>query len=1331
VALWMSILVSLAFGGEVEVRGTEHVLSVELEYPGVRTSVRSPNAVRLRYPDGFLLSGLERPLVISSLRPEDAIRVRYPDGFYAASLTRPGLSTSTRPSEAIRIRFPDGSYTTGLQKPSVEASIRPSDAIYVRRPDGLLRTTLPDPFGHPVVLLSPNGGERWPAGGRRTIRWMTTYADTVVLFYSSDGGATWKKIAETMGSSYIWNLPNAVSDRALVKVAIKGSAVEDVSDGTFSIVELPIYSMALSSLHPDPNPEVSVGMSGGKVYRYYRAVGPGGTPVDASEVGMVLYSGGTKFVPDVRLAGGVLEICLDVDKLGIPEGGSRKFFFPSMVSLDGWEVPLTSAPLPFTVKRVPRRYTRRWDVFAGGSAGVTGTVGSIGAGATVAAARLSVKGEGGMGITVAKEHPEGTFVLSRRLESGVAAGLQVPGVGVPVGEVKVGVGAEVAAKGLVSQTLRFDLTSPEEARIGQAGFLLETFSLGGLALSPGAGLVLNAIVHSLNTFSGAQDALQKALYEESFGVGIEGSVGTGFGMEAEPVDLKFVEGSESVALLLEHVRNLRDGTERCSYEATLGVSLDALKSAAFQSGLGVEVSTSVGQAMTFSPEGRPVLYSVWVSSSDVGRLSMYREVRTVTTAVEVSGDVLRRLTSDPGVGNLYSLAVGNPLLVGASALASDIAGVLEKAEAASERLGAKAFDYKVTEEKGKLLEFSLEVSLEAALGVGVGTSLGVEGRLFDATEMSAEGGVGIGKSEYALCRYSWDGYIDESEDFVQVCGALFSDVVDLIEDALKKLCEVAQEVVQEGVETVVEAVTGTGEAVGELVADVGSLAEGYILELARYEPFTPRVIREASGRYTAKRAYISDRVYHRIPGPRGKLVAKPAGSVLIVISDAFVVSVRDPEGRPVTEFGEPLTLALKVEDEHLERFGFSPEDKGKVGVYFYDDATLSWTLVGGELDERGFIRVPITRAGTYALGIERRVEDTLPPEIEDITPREGSTVLPRPTFRAKVRDEGGSGLDLASAKMYLDGDEVMALYDFSTGELSYTPEKALAPGVHTLRLEVEDNAGNRSQAEVSFTVRGISGDFDEDGKVDFDDFFLLVAHFGTKAGEPDFDPKYDMDGDGRVDFEDFFSFVGNFGRTAKLASGPGLSVTTRDEGSHLTLEVKAPGAGGFGVLLEYDPEAYELSEAEDSVLVRSDEGRLALVSTSQEARLLFREEGGLGGFVKMVAGVVADPSGRLRMIEGRVLKASKFRLGLNEPNPFNPCTAIGYALPEEVHVKIAVYDALGRLVRILVDRRQPAGRYRVVWDGRDERGVPASSGVYVVRMEAEKFQASRKVVLIR
>jgi flagellar hook assembly protein FlgD len=83
------------------------------------------------------------------------------------------------------------------------------------------------------------------------------------------------------------------------------------------------------------------------------------------------------------------------------------------------------------------------------------------------------------------------------------------------------------------------------------------------------------------------------------------------------------------------------------------------------------------------------------------------------------------------------------------------------------------------------------------------------------------------------------------------------------------------------------------------------------------------------------------------------------------------------------------------------------------------------------------------------------------------------------------------------------------------------------------------------------------------------------------------------------------------------------------------------------------------------------------------------------------------------------------------PNPFNPSTTIHFELPEGGHVELAIYDAAGRYVRTLVTRRLRAGPHAVQWDGRDQIGQQAASGVYFARLRAGDENQSRKLVMLK
>jgi len=83
------------------------------------------------------------------------------------------------------------------------------------------------------------------------------------------------------------------------------------------------------------------------------------------------------------------------------------------------------------------------------------------------------------------------------------------------------------------------------------------------------------------------------------------------------------------------------------------------------------------------------------------------------------------------------------------------------------------------------------------------------------------------------------------------------------------------------------------------------------------------------------------------------------------------------------------------------------------------------------------------------------------------------------------------------------------------------------------------------------------------------------------------------------------------------------------------------------------------------------------------------------------------------------------------PNPFNPRTTISYELAAPGPVEVAIFDLRGRRMATLVDEFSAAGPHTVIWDGRDQRGRRAGSGVYSCRLTSTGWTASRKVVLLK
>ena len=92
-----------------------------------------------------------------------------------------------------------------------------------------------------------------------------------------------------------------------------------------------------------------------------------------------------------------------------------------------------------------------------------------------------------------------------------------------------------------------------------------------------------------------------------------------------------------------------------------------------------------------------------------------------------------------------------------------------------------------------------------------------------------------------------------------------------------------------------------------------------------------------------------------------------------------------------------------------------------------------------------------------------------------------------------------------------------------------------------------------------------------------------------------------------------------------------------------------------------------------------------------------------------------------------------FRLHGNWPNPFNASTTIAFDVSGIVPVHLVVYDVLGRRVRTLYSGELlTAGHYRTSWNGRDDEGRPAASGVYLYQLIAgEDFTAVGRMALVR
>ncbi len=325
-------------------------------------------------------------------------------------------------------------------------------------------------------------------------------------------------------------------------------------------------------------------------------------------------------------------------------------------------------------------------------------------------------------------------------------------------------------------------------------------------------------------------------------------------------------------------------------------------------------------------------------------------------------------------------------------------------------------------------------------------------------------------------------------------------------------------------------------------------------------------------------------------------------------------------------------------------------------------------------------------------------EENLPPEVD-------ATVT---TFNAAV----GENITFdASASSDPDGAIVAYNWDFGDGATSNNAVAVHAygaPGTYSVVVTVTDDDGASAQASGDIMVTSTSNQ-------------APVSVITTSKTEADvnelitFDASQSSDADGEI-----VSYLWTFGDgdespdevATHAYSSPGtydVSLTVTDEN----------GAQGQSVI---------------EVVVTSSAARLVVTprvgsipaGESASLGLSFRTDGLPEGLYEGEVGVwsaggnVVIPvfvtiSGAVD-VEEETLVLDTYHLAQNYPNPFNRATSIRYQLPQQARVALDVFDVNGRRIRELDDGDKLRGIHEVQWDGKDQHGHDASSGLYFYRL---------------
>ncbi|MCK4965588.1 T9SS type A sorting domain-containing protein, partial [bacterium] len=91
----------------------------------------------------------------------------------------------------------------------------------------------------------------------------------------------------------------------------------------------------------------------------------------------------------------------------------------------------------------------------------------------------------------------------------------------------------------------------------------------------------------------------------------------------------------------------------------------------------------------------------------------------------------------------------------------------------------------------------------------------------------------------------------------------------------------------------------------------------------------------------------------------------------------------------------------------------------------------------------------------------------------------------------------------------------------------------------------------------------------------------------------------------------------------------------------------------------------------------------------------------------------------------------QFALENNYPNPFNPETTIKYSIAKTSRVTLTIYNVIGQKIKTIVDKEKQPGYYSVKWDGTNDLGQKAASGIYIYRLQADNYIAAKKMIFLK
>jgi len=817
-------------------------------------------------------------------------------------------------------------------------------------------------------------------------------------------------------------------------------------------------------------------------YFYYKTAGSTNI-LDSDEELMFITKSGTSYIPyGGRFMGdSIFQFWVDLSE--DLAKSQLKVTLPDSVIHNGSWILFKNKPASFTVPLLKNTLSEEVDLFAGGAVGVKLLVGGVGAGPSIAAAALSAKGTGGMGLTFARDEGGDQFI-TRRFELGVGLEAESPAINGIVGDVQAGVEAGIMVKPILGQTMRFPPTLTNDAIKAKTLFLLETFSLGAVSLSPDCSLLKIALMEALSLIDGGiAKAYESHYYSNLYGLNIEGkaSLGatyaTGTGSKQNKMKLADI-GVQSVysGQFITYPQN-NDLTLNFGYALEGGFSLLSLEVMNVKLGNLVQYTAGadINLGTNFNPSDGFHSFDLALGLNQdfqiiFGNLEKRRELsfnvpKKVITRALNGDNIIRSLAPfmDPSapkmdfqIGKDYFLNSINQVFTYATGPLDDISDhiVIELSEGTT-----------------KALDVDLTVKIDAAMILGGGLELGVILSYADEKSTFNSHHTIVNGKLLPLADYHEpaDKDLISLKDEVKF---LFENTPKLIAAIINGLISRIKEAVEAGKDFLLEGFDQTCTFAGNLLnTSAGAFTTGYA-EIASYVPDVPGINILKSG-FTEReviKGYMSTRVIRRTGNVSDRQDEKTG--ILCLVSNCYKINVYNDIDSIIPSF-DPCLLTIAIDPARLARFGFTEAEKSKARICYYNFSTLEWEELAEDLHSHpDTVAALVNRSGTYGVAVTWFTEDDKEaPAIEGHYPVNGGIYNNDSLVWAKVTEPLlGAGIDPAACSLTIDGKEAELTWNPVNNFFSTKPAAPLPVGTHTLMIKTGDYNGNIAFKDITFTV---------------------------------------------------------------------------------------------------------------------------------------------------------------------------------------------------------------------------------------------------------------------